>query len=72
MKRLDAKLKKRINDALLEAAKKPLEASDHLVNRGEERKIRIGGLRILFRIGAKEILVDAILSRGDICKHTRK
>jgi len=72
LKRLDANIKQRINDALVEALNDPIGASDHLVNRGAERKIRIGGLRILFRIEAQEIFVDAILPRGDIYKHTRK
>ncbi len=72
LKRLDAKLKRRIDDALLEAAKDPVAASDHLVNRGAERSIRIGGLRVLFRICNEEILVDTILPRGDVYKHSRK
>ena len=72
LRRLDANIKKRINDALLEALNDPIGASDHLINRGAERKIRIGGLRILFRIKEQEIFVDAILPRGDVYKHTRK
>jgi mRNA-degrading endonuclease RelE of RelBE toxin-antitoxin system len=43
-----------------------------LVNRGPSRKIRIGGLRILLRIESKTVLIDAILPRGDVYKHTRK
>jgi mRNA-degrading endonuclease RelE of RelBE toxin-antitoxin system len=51
----------------------PVEASDRLVNRGNERKIRVGGVRILFRIASKsEILIDTILPRGDVYKHTRR
>ncbi len=50
-----------------------MEASDHLVNRGSERKIRVGGLRVLFRIESEYVLlIDAILPRGDIYKHTRR
>ena len=64
--------RKRINDALLEAFEDPFGASDHLVNRGSERKIRVGGLRILFRIVSNEILVDTILPRGEVYKHTRR
>ena len=71
LKRLDLKLKQRINAKLLEAANDPIGTSDHLVNRGAERKIRVGGLRILFRIDAQRILVDAILPRGECYKHTR-
>ena len=65
-------MRKRINDALLDAVKDPLDASDHLVNREGERKIRVGNLRILFRIESGVILIDAILPRGDIYKHTRR
>ena len=74
MRRLDADTRERINDALSEASKDPVGASDHLVNRGQERKIRVGGLRIVFRIDstAKQIVVDAILPRGDVYKHTRR
>jgi mRNA-degrading endonuclease RelE of RelBE toxin-antitoxin system len=74
LRRQNADTKKRINDALVEATKDPIGASDHLVNRGAERKVRVGGLRILFRIDsvAKLVLVDAILPRGDIYKHTRR
>ena len=72
LKRLDSKLKRRINDALLDAARDPIGASDHLVNRGADRSIRIGGLRIVFRIDKEEILVDTILPRGDVYKHSRK
>ena len=70
LKRLDLPTKKRINEALLEAFKDPIAASDHLVNRGE-RKVRVGTLRILFRIEGTTVLVDAILPRGDVYKHTR-
>jgi len=63
----------RIDDALRAAAKDPFGASDHLVNRGGERKIRVGDLRILFRVADDgEILVDAILPRGDVYKHRRR
>lgn len=83
LKRLDRNTKQRIDDALIEALKDPIGASDHLINRGAERSIRIGGLRILFRIveekpesedeGTREIVVvDAILPRGDVYKHTRR
>jgi hypothetical protein len=61
---LDANIKKRINDALVEALNDPIGASDHLINRGAERKIRIGGLRILFRIEAQEIFVGRHSSTG--------
>ena len=61
-----------IEEALRDAQKNPIEASDHLVNRGPERKVRVGNLRILFRIESREILVDAILPRGDVYKHTRR
>jgi mRNA-degrading endonuclease RelE of RelBE toxin-antitoxin system len=57
---------------LRDAQKNPIEASDHLVNRGPERRVRVGNLRILFRIESKEIIVDAILPRGDVYKHTRR
>jgi hypothetical protein len=51
----------------------PVQGSDRLVNRGNERKIRVGGLRILFRITSEsEIAIDAILPRGDVYKHTRR
>ena len=70
LKRLDADTKKRINDALEEASQDPIGASDNLVNRGE-RKVRVGGLRVLFRISNEQIIVDAILPRGDVYKHTR-
>jgi len=72
LKRLDANLRQRINEGLVEALKDPIGASDHLVNRGAERKIRVGSLRILFRIEAEEIVIDAILPRGDVYKHTRR
>lgn len=72
LKRLDVNTKKRINEALIEALDNPIGASDHLVNRGAERKIRIGALRILFRVEAQRIFVDAILPRGDVYKHTRR
>ena len=67
-------MRERIDSALRDAAADPVVASDHLVNRGDERKIRVGGLRILFRIDKAEskILVDAVLPRGDVYKHTRK
>ena len=71
-RRLDADTRQRINDGLIQAFKDPIGASDHLVNRGSERKIRVGSLRILFRIEADEIVVDAILPGGDIYKHTRQ
>jgi mRNA-degrading endonuclease RelE of RelBE toxin-antitoxin system len=72
LKRLDANIRRRINDGLIEALKDPIGASDHLINRGAERKIRVGSLRILFRIEAEEIVIDAILPRGDVYKHTRR
>jgi len=72
LKRLDTNTRKRINDGLIDALKDPTTASDHLVNRGAERKIRVGGLRILFRIEGETIVVDAILPRGDIYKHSRR
>ena len=72
LKRLDANTKERINAGLIEAYKDPIGASDHLVNRGAERKIRVGGLRILFRIEVGEIVVDTILPRGEFYKHTRR
>jgi hypothetical protein len=50
LKRLDTETKGRIVEALRDAQKSPAEASDHLVNRGRERRIRVGNLRILFRI----------------------
>ncbi|MGO9095313.1 MAG: type II toxin-antitoxin system RelE family toxin [Bryobacteraceae bacterium] len=71
-RRLDTDTKRRIGEALRDAQKNPVEASDHLVNRGSERKVRVGNLRILFRVESKEILVDAILPRGDVYKHTRR
>jgi mRNA-degrading endonuclease RelE of RelBE toxin-antitoxin system len=71
LKRLDADTKKRINDALEEALRDRVGASDNLINRGE-RKVRVGGLRVLFRIANEQILVDAILPRGDVYKHTRR
>jgi mRNA-degrading endonuclease RelE of RelBE toxin-antitoxin system len=57
-----------------EMLKDPVGSSDRLVNRGGERKIRVGGLRILFRIDAeaKEILIDTILPRGEVYKHMRR
>ena len=69
---MDTNIRHRINEALIEAAKDPIGASDHLVNRGAERKIRVGGFRILFRIEAEKIVIDAILPRGDVYKHTRR
>jgi len=72
LKRLDTNTRKRINDGLIDALKDQIGASDHLVNRGAERKIRVGGLRVLFRIEAETIAVDAILPRGDVYKHTRR
>ena len=72
LKRLDTNTKQRINAVLIEACKDPIGASDHLINRGAERKIRVGGLRVLFRIEAGEIVVDAILPRGECYKHTRR
>jgi mRNA-degrading endonuclease RelE of RelBE toxin-antitoxin system len=62
----------RIQEELMEALKDPIAVSDHLVNRGTERKIRVGGLRILFRVEPDAILIDAILPRGDVYKHTRR
>jgi mRNA-degrading endonuclease RelE of RelBE toxin-antitoxin system len=59
-------------DALRDAQNNPIEASDHLVNRGPERKVRVGKLRILFRIEQEEVVVDAMLPRGDAYKHTRR
>ena len=73
LKRLDFKIKQRINEGLIDAAKDPIGASNHLINRGPERSIRIGGLRILFRSEAEGIIaIDAILPRGDVYKHTRR
>jgi hypothetical protein len=52
--------------------------SDHLINRGIERKVRVGKYRILFRIDATSAgtilidAIDAILPRGDIYKHSRQ
>ena len=43
LKRLDANTKERINAGLIESYKDPIGASDHLVNRGAERKIRGAG-----------------------------
>ena len=71
LKRLDADTKKRINDALEEALRDRVVASYNLINRGE-LKVRVGGLRVLFRIANEQILVDAILPRGDVYKHTRR
>jgi len=66
-------MRKRINDRLLEALADPIEASDRLINRGNERKIRVGALRIIFRIASEsEMLIDVILPRGDVYKHTRR
>ena len=84
LKRLDKPTRQRIENAFAEALKDPIGASDHLINRGDERSIRVGGLRILFRIVKEKpesedetaqggtIVVDAILPRGDIYKHTRR
>jgi mRNA-degrading endonuclease RelE of RelBE toxin-antitoxin system len=85
LKRLDKPTKQRIDNALLEALRDPIGASDHLINRGDERSIRVGGLRILFRVVTEKqeseseaaqseiiIVVDAILPRGDVYKHTRR
>jgi len=72
LKRLDSETRRRIEEALRDAQKNPVEASDHIVNRGPERKVRAGKLRILFRLESNEILVDAILPRGDVHKHTRR
>lgn len=72
MKRLDSETRKRINDRLLEVLHNPIEASDHLVNRGAERKIRVGSLRILFTIESGQIVIDTILPRGDVYKHSRR
>ena len=79
-KRLDRPTKQRIENALLEVLSDPIGASDHLINRGDERSIRVGGLRILFRIVQEEstedaaqteiVVIDAILPRGDVYKHT--
>jgi mRNA-degrading endonuclease RelE of RelBE toxin-antitoxin system len=81
-KRLDRPTKQRIENALLEVLSDPISTSDHLINRGDERSIRVGGLRILFRIVpevSKEdaaqteiVVIDAILPRGDVYKHTRR
>jgi mRNA-degrading endonuclease RelE of RelBE toxin-antitoxin system len=72
LKRLDNDTKRRINERLLEALANPIEASDHLVNRGPERKIRVGGLRILFTIESAQIVIDTILPRGEVYKHSRR
>ena len=71
LNRLDGKVRRRINDALIAASRDPIGTSDHLVNRGDERTIRIGGLRIIFRIYGEDILVDAILLRGDAYRARR-
>ena len=70
-KRLENSTQERIMKALAEAFNDPLNASGHLINRGDERKVRVGGLRILIRIVGDELFVDVILPRGDIYKHTR-
>ena len=74
LKRLDKDTRLRIQEALLKALDDPIGTSDRLVNCGDERKIRIGGFRILFRIDtdARRILVDTILPRGDVYKHIRR
>ncbi|MBV9760947.1 MAG: type II toxin-antitoxin system RelE/ParE family toxin [Acidobacteriaceae bacterium] len=71
LKRLDRVTRQRINDALLDAFEDPIGASDHLMNRGQERKVRVGSLRVLFRIVDDEILIDTILPRGEVYKHSR-
>jgi hypothetical protein len=43
-----------------------MQASEHLVNRGASRKIRIGGLRVLVRFERGSVLIDAILPRGEV------
>jgi len=72
LKRLDNDTKRRINERLLEALANPTEASDHLVNRGPERKIRVEGLRILFTIESGQIVIDTILPRGEVYNHSRR
>jgi len=69
---LDTNVRQRINQALIEVTKDPIGASDRLINSGGERKIRVGGLRILFRIEAEQVVIDAILPRGEVYKHTRR
>lgn len=72
LKRLDKSTRERIHEGLVAAFEDPIGASDHLVNRGAERKIRVGGLRVLFRIEGDVVFVDTILPRGDAYKHTRR
>lgn len=75
LKRLDQPTRKRIDTALQEAIVDPIGGSQPLINRSVERKIRVGGLRILFRITGdgenRTVAIDAILPRGDVYKHTR-
>jgi mRNA-degrading endonuclease RelE of RelBE toxin-antitoxin system len=49
-----------------------LQAVTELVNHGAERKIRVGSLRILFTIDSGQTVIDTILPRGDVYKHSRR
>ena len=70
---LDNNIAKRINKAIDEMRKNPLEGANikRLKGRYEGKyRYKVGGLRIVYRVAedAKTILVEAIGPRGDIYK----
>lgn len=70
---LDNNIAKRINKAIDEISKNPLEGANikRLKGRYEGKyRYRVGNLRIVYRVieDAKSILIEAIGPRGDVYK----
>jgi len=70
--RLDTRTRERIRERLRELADDPFSVrlSEHLTNKGDLRKSRVGGWRIIFRVhdDVLEVSVVTIARRGQVYK----
>jgi mRNA-degrading endonuclease RelE of RelBE toxin-antitoxin system len=71
IERCDAPTRQRLKGKFEKLKSDPfsLQHSKALKGRNDQRSARVGGIRILFRVAGKQIIVVAIGPRGQVYKH---